>query len=211
MKQRFCVFLLCLTVLSAAAISGCGKGKKTDISVNGTSGPENADVLPSAQDTDGYIYYKTDDWVIAMDDVNIRTASTSYSDSAGVLKKGETIHRVAENESWSKVEFEDGIYYIATAFLKPSSVPDNEKPFKESAEVTDDPDTDNRDEKTAGEEPGEEKTAEEETTDEKKAEEKTTQEKEAEKETAEEKLTEEETTEEKLTEEETTEGKSGRR
>ena len=98
--------------------SGCTEPEETvQVPALGREAAENEGEPESYQDPDGYVYRKTRETVTALIDVNIRRAASGSSEIAGVLKEGDSIVRIAENESWSKVEYDGGICYIATAYL----------------------------------------------------------------------------------------------
>ncbi len=126
-------FLLAVVFLLAASVGGCGvdiEGKLPTESLQETAKVETLGsteskvpettvatetTVPETEKT--LVFADVDETVYAAETVNIRKEADTGAKVAGKLRTGQSVKRTGYNEEWSRVEYEEQVCYIASAYL----------------------------------------------------------------------------------------------
>lgn len=112
---------------AAAVLGGCGKddgattGAETTAAAQTTAAETTAAETTAAQTTasqqGGEGFQTVDETVYVTSRVNVRVEPNTSCESLGVLEVGTSVRRTGYNETWSQVDYDGAVCYIASQYL----------------------------------------------------------------------------------------------
>ena len=124
-SKKIAAMALTASFCMTAVLSGCGgqDGETTAAVTEAptaavTAGAETAAVTTGAETTAAESQFQAvDETVYVTSRVNVRVEPNTSCESLAVLEVGESVHRIGYNETWSQVEYNGGVHYIASQYL----------------------------------------------------------------------------------------------
>lgn len=129
--KKFAAMLLAAGCCMAVVLGGCGKNDETATTAAQTAAETAADTTAAAETTAEQTtagqqsaegFETVDETVYVTSRVNVRVEPNTSCESLGVLEVGTSVHRIGYNETWSQVDYNGQVCYIASQYLSAEPV-----------------------------------------------------------------------------------------